>query len=47
MTAINGVKLKVQEAVREDLRRNMAILPWRERDRLNIFNGNILDVYMG
>ena len=31
MTAINGVKLKVQEAARENIRRNMAILPWRER----------------
>jgi hypothetical protein len=41
MTDNKGVKLTVQEAVSEGIVRNIAILPWRVIDRLNLSSGDM------
>jgi transitional endoplasmic reticulum ATPase len=45
MTDNKGVKLTVQEAVsNEDVGRNIAILPWRVIDRLNLSSGDVIEI---
>ncbi|HNX18469.1 MAG TPA: CDC48 family AAA ATPase [Methanoregula sp.] len=45
MTDNKGVKLTVQEALsNEDVGRNIAILPWRVIDRLNLSSGDVIEI---
>jgi hypothetical protein len=45
MTDNKGVKLTVQETVsNEDVGRNIAILPWRVTDRLNLSSGDVIGI---
>ena len=45
MTDSKGVKLTVQEAINEaDVGRNIAILPWRVIDRLNLSSGDVIEI---
>jgi transitional endoplasmic reticulum ATPase len=45
MTDNKSVKLTVQEAVsNEDVGRNIAILPWRVIDRLNLSSGDVIGI---
>jgi transitional endoplasmic reticulum ATPase len=45
MTDPKGVKLTVQEAINEaDVGRNIAILPWRVIDRLNLSSGDVIEI---
>ncbi len=41
MTDSTGMKLTEQEAVNEDIVRNIAILPWQVIDRLNLSGGDM------
>jgi transitional endoplasmic reticulum ATPase len=45
MTDSKTVKLTVQEAINEaDVGRNIAILPWRVIDRLNLSSGDVIEI---